>query len=246
MKIDLSNRKILITGGTRGIGCAMAKLFSQSGGQVTITGTTNDSFKKFQQNNLNTELDFLKINFLNSIEMNEFLGIVESKKFDILVNCAGINALNSFENIPSQEWDNIQSINVRAPFLISQAVAKNMSTNGWGRIINVASIFGVVTKEKRLSYTTSKSALIGMTKTMAVDLASKNILVNALSPGFIDTELTMSILGESGIKEMVSKVPLGKLGDPLSVAKLALFLASNENTFITGQNIIIDGGFTSV
>jgi 3-oxoacyl-[acyl-carrier protein] reductase len=119
-----------------------------------------------------------------------------------------------------------------------------MIKNSWGRIINISSVFGVVTKEKRFSYTTSKSGLIGMTKTMALDLAPHNILVNSISPGFIDTELTRNILSPAEIDQIVSQVPLKKLGQPSDVAQLTLFLASPLNQFLTGENIMVDGGFS--
>lgn len=244
MNINLKNKKILVTGGTRGIGADTAVLFSKNSGEVYITGTSEASFLEFKSKFPDAEVKFLIADFSDLAQLKLFLLEIEKLEFDILINNAGINKINTLDNIELDEWQKIQDINVRAPFLISKTVAKTMRQNKWGRIINIASVFGVVTKEKRLSYTTSKAAIIGMTKTMALDLAGDNILVNSISPGFIDTELTRKILGEEGIKEMVGQVPLQRLGTSGDVSSLVLFLASKENGFITGQNIIIDGGFT--
>lgn len=244
MNINFKNKKILVTGGTKGIGASIAALFSQNEGEVYVTGTSDESFKRLQESFPEINVKFLIANFSDLTQFKLFLAEIEKLNFDIVINNAGVNKINTLEDIELEEWQQIQDINVRAPFLISKSVIKSMRNKKWGRIINIASIFGVVTKEKRLSYTSSKSALIGMTKTMALDLATDNILVNAVSPGFIDTELTRKILGTDGIKEIVDKVPMKKLGTPNDIANFILFLASDQNTFMTGQNIIIDGGFT--
>jgi 3-oxoacyl-[acyl-carrier protein] reductase len=246
MDINIKGKKILVTGGTRGIGAEIAALFAKNNGAVTITGTNENSFQQFKSNFPSDNVKFLKVDFADLAQLKQFAQEIESLNFDVLINNAGINNINTIDEIELDDWQKIQDINVRAPFLISKAVIKNMRKNKWGRIINIGSIFGVVTKEKRLSYTTSKAALVGMTKTMALDLANDNILVNAVSPGFIDTELTKRVLGEDGIKEMVSKVPLQKLGTANDIASMILFLSSDQNGFMTGQNIIIDGGFTCV
>lgn len=244
MNISFENKKILVTGGTNGIGESIAVSFYNDGAEVFITGTNQSSYEKFQKRNPNIKVNFIASNFSIHKELETLLEKIHALKFDIVINNAGINKVNSVDEISLEDFQSIQDINVKAPFLISQAAVKNMRKNKWGRIINIASVFGVVTKEKRLSYTTSKAALVGMTKTMALDLAEDNILVNAVSPGFIDTELTRRILGDEGIKEMVSKVPLKKLGTSADVAKTVLFLSSDLNNFITGQNIVLDGGFT--
>lgn len=244
MDINIKNKKVLITGGTKGIGADIALIFAENGGDVYITGTRDSSFLEFKNKFTSVKVTFMAVDFSIPAHLENFLVEIEKINFDILVNNAGINKIDSIGEIALQDWQKIQDVNVKAPFLIAQTVVKSMKQRKWGRIINIASVFGVVTKEKRLSYTTSKAAVIGMTKTMALDLAADNILVNAISPGFIDTELTRNILGVEGIKEMVSKVPLQRLGKTSDVSGIILFLASEQNGFITGQNIIIDGGFT--
>ena len=113
-----------------------------------------------------------------------------------------------------------------------------------GRIVNISSIFGVVSKEKRSMYSTSKSALLGLTRSSALDLAKYNILVNAVSPGFVDTPLTRGILGKTGIQKIIKEIPIGKMAKPQDISSLIIFLSSNYNSYITGQNFIIDGGAT--
>lgn len=244
MDISFKNKKILVTGGTNGIGASIAAQFFQNSGDVYVTGTSEKSFVGFKERFPGINAKFLMADFSNLDQLKKLLVEIETIKFDIVINNAGINKINTIDDIKLDDWQLVQDINVRAPFLISQSAVKAMRNKKWGRIVNIASIFGVVTKEKRLSYTTSKSALIGMTRTMALDLASDNVLVNAVSPGFIDTDLTRKVLGAEGIKEIVSKVPMQKLGTSDDIANFVLFLSSEKNSFMTGQNIIIDGGFT--
>ena len=137
-------------------------------------------------------------------------------------------------------------VNVKAPFIISQAVCKKMKKNQYGRVVNISSIFGHCTKEKRSCYTTSKFALAGMTKTFAVEMAPHKVLVNSVAPGFTMTELTKNILGKDGMKQIALEVPMRRLAHPSEISRVVLFLASEFNTYLTGQNIIVDGGFVNV
>jgi 3-oxoacyl-[acyl-carrier protein] reductase len=244
MTINFENKNVLVTGGTRGIGAKIAEQFAENGARVTITSTSADSSQLFRKKFPHLPARCLEVDFSNLESTLSFADRISSDSFDILINNAGINKITSFDQIPLGDWQKIQDVNLRAPFIVSQAVSQSMIKNSWGRIINISSVFGVVTKEKRLSYTTSKSGLIGMTKTMALDLAPHNILVNSISPGFIDTELTRNILSPAEIDQIVSQVPLKKLGQPSDVAQLTLFLASPLNQFLTGENIMVDGGFS--
>ena len=178
--------------------------------------------------------------------MSECLGILSKlDRIDVLVNNAGVNKINPIDEIAEEDWDWINAVNLRGPFLITKMFAKKMKEQKSGRIVNISSIFGVVSKEKRAAYSTTKWGLIGLTKAIALDLAPDNILVNVVSPGFVDTELTRRVLGEEGIDELVGKIPQLRLANCKEIAKTVLFLASEHNTYITGQNIIVDGGFTS-
>jgi NAD(P)-dependent dehydrogenase (short-subunit alcohol dehydrogenase family) len=244
MIFDFKGKNVLVTGGSRGIGAEIALNFYRAGAKVTITATSPKSAAEFAKSHELVGVDFIEIDFSDLKSTLDFSRTVSGKSFDILINNAGTNKIDSLEDITVQDWQRIQDVNLRGPFLASQALARGMIKKKWGRIVNISSVFGIVSKDKRLAYTTSKSGLIGMTKNMALELAPHNILVNAVSPGFIDTELTRSILGKDGVQEMISKVPLARLGQSQDVANLVLFLSSTSNNFITGENVVIDGGFT--
>lgn len=228
MKINFQDKVILVTGSTRGIGKQIADDFESLGGNVMRFGTDDVDFLNFDSTN----------SFINSLSNLDTI--------DICVNNAGINRIDYLEDISIEDYDEILRVNLYAPFLVSQAVSKVMKKNKYGRIINVSSIWGTKTKEQRTSYTTSKAGLIGMTKTMSVELAKYNILVNSVSPGFTSTELTKSILSEGDIKQLSEQVPLGRFASVDEISKVVLFLCSDLNTYINGQDIKIDGGFTNV
>ena len=166
-------------------------------------------------------------------------------KIEIASSDSKLVKIATIDKIDEDEWDWINKVNLRGPFLLTKAVSEIMKKQGYGRILNIASIFGVVSKVKRAAYSTSKWGLVGFTKAVALDLASHNILVNAVSPGFVDTELTRKILGNKEIEELIDTIPQKRLADAGEIAKTVVFLTSHHNTYITGQNIIVDGGFTS-
>jgi len=234
------NKKIFVTGASRGIGRAIAQAFSSEGAWVvgTSTGNIKEPDKSCKEW---FSADFSDIDQIKKCA--KFLG--ESKP-DVLINNAGINKNAPFAEIDPNTFQLIQQVNVFAPFILCQAAIKSMKREGWGRIVNVSSIWGKVSMSGRASYSASKFSLDGITTTLAVEHASDGIIANSIAPGFIDTDMTHRMLGEEGIRELVSKVPAGRLGKVEEIAHLVLWLASEENTFISGQNIAIDGGFTRV
>jgi 3-oxoacyl-[acyl-carrier protein] reductase len=165
---------------------------------------------------------------------------------DILVNNAGVNRIASFEEIDPEDFDRIHAVNLRAAFLLCQAVLPGMRKKKWGRIVNITSIFGIVGKELRGSYAASKFGLDGMTAALAAEVAADGVLANCVAPGVIDTELTRRVLGDQGLADLLSRVPIGRLGRAEEVAAFVAWLVGPENTFISGQNLAIDGGFTRV
>lgn len=250
MELNFKKKIVLITGATNGIGKKLAEDFEKSGAILILTGTKPEQIKNLNRNLVKKNKNNIKyycVNFLEENSLKNF--ILEFKKYeriDVCINNAGINKIDYFWEVSQKDWDNIMVVNLRSPFLLSQEVSKIMKKNKYGRIVNMASIFGKITRGKRTVYTSSKSGLIGMTKTMAVDLAPFNILVNCVSPGFVLTDLTKKILTSAEIKDLESKIPLGRLAAPEDISKIVLFLASDLNTYISGQNIIVDGGYVNI
>ena len=248
MHIDLENKTVVVTGGTRGIGAATVEAFLESGARVYATGTDLQVLNELNESakSKTKPVEYLYLDFTLPDSVSECLGILSKlDRIDVLVNNAGVNKINHIDEIAEEDWDWINAVNLRGPFLITKMLAKKMKEQKSGRVVNISSIFGVVSKEKRATYSTTKWGLIGLTKAIALDLAPDNILVNVVSPGFVDTELTKRVLGEEGIDELVGKIPQLRLANCKEIAKTVLFLASEHNTYITGQNIIVDGGFTS-
>jgi len=246
MNIDFKNRVIIVTGGTRGIGAAIVDAFLENNASVIATGTNPQMLEQLNEESKSTNLKYMHLDFTSQPSVDGFLTFIKTlDKIDVLINSAGVNKINFIDDISVEDWNWINKINLQGPFLISRAVSKIMKQSGYGRIVNIASIFGVVSKAKRTAYSTTKWGLIGFTKAIALDLATNNILVNAVSPGFVDTELTRKILAVDELKSLIKAIPLKRMASTDEIAKTVLFLSCDINTYITGQNIIVDGGFTS-
>lgn len=233
----MNKKNVLITGGMGGIGSSIVTLFKNSGHNVIVTSTG----KKISSSDKNITVDFD-----DYIAFNSFLNDISKIEIDILINCAGINYIESIVDYPIEKFDKIINVNLRAPFRIIQTVLPTMIKNKYGRIINITSIFSCVSKEYRAAYSASKFGLDGLTAAIAAEIAKYNILINSVSPGFIDTKLTRSILSEPEISKITNNIPIGRLGSPMEIAEFILWLSSEKNTYISGQNLIIDGGFVRV
>jgi NAD(P)-dependent dehydrogenase (short-subunit alcohol dehydrogenase family) len=237
MTARLEGRTALVTGGTRGIGAAIAERLIADGAAVVVTGTRADGSGPAGS-------EFRVADFDDLAATEQFASEAAELAPDILVNSAGMNKIAPFAEIDPADFDRIQRVNVRAPFLLCRAVVPAMCERGWGRIVNIASIWGLLSREQRGSYSASKFALDGMTAALAAEVARDGVLANCVSPGFIDTELTRTVLGEDGIAELTAQVPARRLGSPAEVAALVAWLVGPENTYVSGQNVVIDGGFS--
>jgi NAD(P)-dependent dehydrogenase (short-subunit alcohol dehydrogenase family) len=223
--INDSRRTILITGGARGIGLAIADRLRGDGHEVRTPSRQ--------------ELDLAVPESIDA-----FLRRHADEPVDVLVNNAGINILRSIEEIDDAAWQEMMQVNLTAALRLTQAFAPRMAGRGWGRILNVASIFAVVTRERRGAYSMTKAALAAFTRTAAVEFGPSGVLVNALAPGYVDTELTRTNNPPETLKAIESSIPLRRMARAEELAEVAAFLVSDRNTYLTGQTVLVDGGFT--
>jgi 3-oxoacyl-[acyl-carrier protein] reductase len=231
--------RALVTGATRGIGYAIAERLLQDGLEVIATGTKNNA-------NHPVGSSYYQVDYLDDDSENKFIDYLKKQRIDILINNAGINKIGEFSSIDINDFDRILRVNLRAPFQFCQAVIPYMEKKKWGRIVNLTSIFGNIAKEYRAPYSASKFGLDGMTVALAAEVSEKGILANSVGPGFIDTDLTREVLGASGISKIKGQIPIKRLGQASEIASLVSWLVSDENTYMTGQNLMIDGGFSRV
>ena len=244
--MNFKNKHILITGATRGIGKSIADNLIPYNTNLILTGTNKDEVDKLNRlysdkKNINYfQLDFLDIDSKENFykKLNEF------DKIDICINNAGINFVEDF--IHSSKYDEISKVNIQGPYELLKLLGPKMIKNNYGRVVNIASIWSISTKKGRSLYTMSKNALVGLTKTLSLEWAPNNILVNAVSPGFTITELTKKTNSKDELEKIKKNIPIGRLANPTEIANLILFLISDKNTYLTGQNIIIDGGYTNL
>jgi 3-oxoacyl-[acyl-carrier protein] reductase len=215
----------LVTGGSRGIGAAIVAELTGRGVRVLAPSRQ--------------ELDLA-----DPTSVSRFAAAHRDVGVEILVNNAGINPISALENVTEDAWTQTYEVNLHAPFRLIQAFAPGMKERRWGRIVNISSIFSLVTKEKRAPYAATKSGLNGLTRTAAVELAPSGILVNAVCPGYVETELTWQNNSPADLQQVAAAIPLRRLAQPEEIARLVAFFCSEENTYITGQLLVIDGGFT--
>lgn len=236
--MSFENKTVFVTGATRGIGAAIAAMFRTAGAKVIGTGTQNNATDAFDE--------YVQADFGDLEQIRACADFVRRTEPDVLINNAGINKNLPFVEIDPQDFQRIQQVNVFAPFFLCQAAIPSMKRKSWGRIVNISSIWGKISKEHRASYSASKFALDGMTLALAAEHAADGILANCVAPGFTDTELTHKMLGDEGIRQILSTIPIRRMASVEEIARLVCWLSGPENTYITGQNIAIDGGFSRV
>lgn len=238
MKTTFKGKVAIVTGATKGIGKAIAESLKEDGCHVVCTGRSVKASSSKSQS-------YCPLDLCDDDSLQEFLDkIKDLSRVDILVNNAGINVIQSIDQIEKNDWDRILQVNLTAAMRLMKEVSVKMKKQKSGKILNISSIYGVISKRMRGAYSTSKAGLIGLTRASALDLAPYNILVNALCPGFVLTDLTRNILSKQEIKALSKQIPLGRFGTEKDMARVATFLCSDLNTYITGQTIVADGGIT--
>jgi 3-oxoacyl-[acyl-carrier protein] reductase len=220
----MNARTALVTGASRGIGEAIAGRLHSEGIKVLIP-------------------DRRELDLLSNISIDFFLSQL-NEQIDILVNNAGINPLGSLSELSEVDLTNTIQVNLIAPLRLIRGLAPAMMEQRYGRIVNISSIWGMVVKPRRVSYTLSKTGLIGLTRSLGIELAPYNVLVNSVAPGYVNTELTRKNNSPQDIEAIKQTIPAGRLAEPAEVAEVVAFLCSDKNTYIVGQTLVVDGGFT--
>lgn len=216
-------RTALITGASRGIGAAIAARLQDEG--LRILSPSSKTLDLFSTVSIDTYLSQL------------------TDPIDILVNNAGINRLGSIDEISGKDFEEVIQVNLLGHFRLTQGLVKGMKARGYGRIVNISSIWGLVSRERRVTYSAAKAGLNGLTRALALELAPYHVMVNAVAPGYINTELTKKNNTPEALERIAEEIPLGRLGEPSEIADCVAFLCSPRNSYMTGQVIVLDGGY---
>ena len=239
--ISFKKKKILITGATGGIGYSLVKKFNELEGNILATGTNNEKLDKLKNEFPN--INFLKFDISQHDKIEEFIENVNSQLvgIDVLINNAGINLDNLSLRMKEDEWKKVIDINLTSTFYLCKHTIKKMLKNKYGRIVNITSIVGHTGNLGQANYSASKGAIVSMSKSLAIEYAKKNITINCVSPGFIQSKMTDNIV-ESIKAVLTSKIPMSRLGTGEDVSNTVAFLSSDSASYITGETIHVNGG----
>lgn len=246
----LSNRVAIVTGGSRGIGKAIALAFAKAGADVVVNYASNDKAAAEVADLIRAtgQKAFLfKANVADPEAADNLVKAAQEEfgRVDILVNNAGINRDNLILRMKDEDWDAVLSVNLKGAFNCARAATRVMVKNQYGRIINISSVVGLTGNFGQANYAAAKAGLLGLTKALAKELCSRNITVNAVAPGFVNTEMTAG-LPEKVTEKLLAQIPMKRFGEPEDIAGLVVFLATDAAAYITGQTIAADGGMTCI
>ena len=239
--INFKNKKIIITGATGGIGGSLVKKFISLNGDVLGTGTKNEKLNLLEKEH--SGLKVKKFDISNHSKIEEFIenAYNELGGLDILINNAGVNVDNLSLRMKDDEWKKVIDVNLTSTFLLSKYAIKKMLKNKFGRIVNITSIVGHSGNLGQSNYSASKAGIIGMSKSLAIEYAKKNITVNCVSPGFIVSDMTNN-LPEKVKDQLTSRIPMARLGNGDDVSNCVAFLSSETTSYVTGETIHVNGG----
>ncbi|APJ05197.1 3-oxoacyl-[acyl-carrier-protein] reductase [Silvanigrella aquatica] len=242
----LNGKVALVTGGSRGIGRAIAVALGALGAKVIVNYAGNSqaaeaTVSEIMQNGGMATCVKFDVSDFNLVQ--ESIKVLEKEHggIDILVNNAGVSKDNLFVKFKEEEWDTTLDTNLKGAFNCARAVAMGMMRKRAGKIINISSVVGLMGNAGQSAYSASKAGLIGLTKSLALELAGRNVQINAIAPGYISTDMT-DALNEEVLKKIIEKIPADKVGEPIEIAKAVVFLASSSSSYITGQTLSVDGG----
>jgi 3-oxoacyl-[acyl-carrier protein] reductase len=240
----MSDDRAVVTGASRGIGRAVARRFVRSGTRVVGVARDRAALSELRRE-LGSLFEPRPVDLLEPTAMSELCAMLADEQVMTLVNNAGANVSDTALAIDPAVWSRVVELNVTVPMRLAQSAAVGMVARRTGRIVNIGSVWGLRGRAGRATYATTKTALLGLTRTMACDLAPHGVLVNAVCPGPADTELTAKLLTAKARAELIASIPIGRLADPDEIASLVYYLGSGQNTYITGQAIAIDGALTA-
>lgn len=243
---NLSHKVALVTGASGGLGAAITTLLHERGASVILSGTRQEALKALAHT-LGERAFILPCDLSQAEQTNALIPQAEELlgRVDILVNNAGLTLDGLLLRMKDEDWNKVLEVNLTAAFRLSRAVLRSMMKNRFGRILNITSIVGVSGNAGQTNYAASKAGLIGFSKSLALEVASRGITVNCLAPGFIDSAMT-SVLSEAQKEAILKSIPLGQMGTAKDIANAALFLVSDEASYITGQTLHVNGGMSMV
>ena len=240
---DLTGKKVLITGASGGIGQELSKAFFGCGAELILSGTSGERLVELQKS-FEGNCEVVKCDLTKDEAIAELVDYLSNNGgVDILVNNAGKTNDGLFLRMTDEQWGEMLKINLTSVMQITRGVLRNMVKKRWGRIINISSVVGLTGNPGQSNYVASKAGLVGMSKSLAAEVATRGITVNCIAPGFVQTGMTEG-LNENQVQNITARIPMGRIGEPAEICSSAIFLASQYSSYITGQTIHINGGMT--